>query len=194
MRTTTTQANGTNGAMRKFMAAAIMVGTLAAAAQLYAQQPEVKPGPEHQMLKEEEGVWDAAIKTPTGESKGPSSYKMALNGLWLLELFEGTIEGMPFEGRGATSYDPAKKKFVNVWIDSMSTSPLISEGTYNQGTKTMTLVGDMPMPDGKSMKVSMITVMKDANTKSMKLMAAGPDGKEAEMLQINLKRRVEGKK
>jgi hypothetical protein len=97
---------------------------------------------------------------------------------------------MAFEGLGATSYDPAKKKYINIWIDSMSTSPTLSEGTYDKATKTMTLAGSMPMPDGKSMKATMTTVAKDADTKTFTLKGAGPDGKEVEMLHITYKRRA----
>jgi hypothetical protein len=173
------------------VAVTMSLGMLALAARLTAQQPpEVKPGPEHQLLKESEGTWDATVKSMGGESKGTASFKIGLNGLWLLEHFKGDFGGTPFEGVGATSYDPAKKKYVNVWLDSMSTSPMLSEGTYNKATKTMTMTGAMPMPDRKNMKVTMVTVAKDADTKTFRLTAPGPDGKDAEMLYITYKRRA----
>jgi hypothetical protein len=177
--------------LRNLLALTIVFAVLAATARLTAQQPpEVKPGPEHALLKESEGTWDATIKTMEGESKGTETCKMALNGLWLLDHFKADLGGMPFEGRGATSYDPAKKKYVGVWIDSMATSPMISEGTYDKATRTMTMVGDMPAADGKSTKATMTTVYKDANTKIFTLRSPGPDGKDFEMLHITYKRRA----
>jgi len=177
--------------MRKVLMLTLTLGVLATAARLAAnEQPDVKPGPELAVLKESEGVWDATIKTKEGESKGVQSCKSDLNGLWFLEHFKADFGGMNFEGRGATSYDPAKKKYVGIWIDSMSTSPMVSEGTYDSKTKTMTMKGDMPMPDGKSMKATMTTVTKDANTRVFTIRCAGPDGKDFEMLQITYKRRV----
>src|SRR5262249_42083516 len=163
----------------KFLAVTTALVLFAAATRLTAQQPpEVKPGPEHEKLKEAEGTWDATIKGPKGDSKGTLSCKVGLNGLWLLEHFKADLGGgMSFEGRGATSYDPAKKKYVNVWIDTMSTSPLVTEGTFDKSTKTMTMVGNMATPDGKSMKVTMTTVATDADTKTFSLKGAGPDGK-----------------
>ena len=68
---------------------------------------------------------------------------------------------------------------------------MISEGTYDKATKTMTLVGNMPMPDGKNMKTTLTTVFTGANTKTFTLKGAGPDGQEFEMVQISYKRRVQ---
>lgn len=175
--------------MRRFLALMAVLGVFTVAPRL-AAQPEVKPGPEHALLKESEGSWDATIKSMGGESKGTHVCKMDLGGLWLVEQFKGDIGGMTFEGRGVTSYDAGKKKFVNVWIDSMSTLPMISEGTYDKKTSTLTMTGSMPMPEGKTMKVTMVTVFKDANTKTFTLKGADPDGKELEMIQITYKRRV----
>jgi hypothetical protein len=173
--------------MRKFL----MITTLGlfAAAPLTAQQFEVKPGPEHAFLKEAEGAWDATAKSKGKESTGTLSCKMALNGLWLFEHYKGEAAGVAFEGRGATSYDPAKKKFVNVWIDSMVTSPMLSEGTYDKEKKTLTLLGTMPMPDGKSMKSTITITYKDANTKVLSL-KGNMDGKEFGMVEITYKRRA----
>ena len=162
---------------------------LLVATPLPAQEFGVKPGPEHAFLKEAEGVWDATAKSMGNESKGELHCKMALNGLWLLEHYKGATAGKAFEGRGATSYDPAKKKFVNVWIDSMVPSPMISEGTYDKEKKTMTLLGDMPMPDGKSMKSSITIAYKDANTKVLSL-KGNKGGKEFEMVEITYRRRA----
>jgi len=177
-------------ALRGFLKVTLALGVLAAAARLTAQPPEVKPGPEHAKFKEAEGTWDATIKSMGGEFNGKVSFKVDLNGLWLLEYFQADFGGMPFEGRGATSYDPAIKKYVNVWIDSMATRPMLSEGTYDKATKTMTFVGTMPTPDGKSMKTTMTTVSKDVDTKILTMSAAGANGKEAEMFQITYKRRA----
>jgi hypothetical protein len=168
----------------------IVALALFAAAPLTAQQFELKLGPEHAFLKEGEGVWDATAKSMSKESKGKLTCKMALNGLWMLEHYEGDAGGVAFEGRGATSYDPARKKFINVWIDSMVPSPMLSEGTYDKDKKTLTLLGNMPTPDGKSLKSSVTITYKDANSKVLSLKASTPDGKEVEIVEITYKRRA----
>ena len=40
-------------------------------------------------------------------------------GFWLLLDYKGDFGGMKFEGKGATGYDPNKKKYVSTWVDSM---------------------------------------------------------------------------
>jgi hypothetical protein len=163
---------------------------LLVAAPLAAQEIGVKPRPEHAFLKKAEGVWDATAKSADGnESKGVLHCKMALNGLWLLEHYKGEAAGQKFEGYGSTSYDPAKKKFINIWIDSMTPSPMLTEGTYDKAKKTMTLLGKMPMPDGKMMKSSITIIYKDANTKILSL-KGNMDGKEIGMVEITYKRRA----
>jgi Protein of unknown function (DUF1579) len=125
-----------------------------------AQEPP-KPGPEHEVLKKLEGTWDATMKIMGMESKGTMVWKMDVGGLWLTSNFEGDFGGMKFHGRGFDSYDSMKKKYVAVWVDSMSTSPMTMEGTYDKDTKTLTMAGEGPGPDGKPMKFKMVSEMKD---------------------------------
>lgn len=176
------------GIVRKACAAALALTLLATAGALTAQLPDVKPGPEHDMLKECEGSWDATVRCHLGESKGTQNAKVDLNGLWLLEHFQCTLADKKFEGRSATTFDTAKKKYISIWIDSMSTSPMLSEGTYDKSTKTLSMVGIMQMPDGKSVKATMTTVSKDADTKVFTMRHPGPDGKDMEM-EITYKRK-----
>src|SRR4051812_2658003 len=86
-----------------------------------------KPGKEHLELAKMEGVWDAVTTIGDKKTKGEATYKMDCGGLWLASTFKGEMEGQPFTGRGLDSYDPAKKRYVGVWVDSMITSPLIME-------------------------------------------------------------------
>jgi hypothetical protein len=123
-----------------------------------------QPGPEHAQLKKLAGNWDTTFKMGGAESKGKATYKMDLGGLWLLSTFEGEFGGQKFFGRGADSYDAGKKKFVSVWIDSMSTTPMLMEGDYDKAKKTLTLVGDAPGPDGKMHKHKSVSEMPDDDT------------------------------
>ena len=123
-------------------------------------QDAPKPGPEHAVLKELVGDWDATMKMGPQESKGTMTYKMMSGDMWVVYDFKGEFMGAPFVGHGFMGYDVSKKKYVSVWIDSMGTPPMISEGTYDAAKKTMTEVGEAMGPDGKMSKMKMVTEMK----------------------------------
>jgi hypothetical protein len=112
-------------------------------------QEAAKPGPEHEVLKKLEGAWDTTMKAGGMEFKGTMTYKMELGGLWLAGSLESDLGGQKFQGRSMDSYDAKKKKYVSVWFDSMLTTPMLMEGTYDKEKKTLTMAGDYPGPDGK---------------------------------------------
>lgn len=154
-----------------------------------AQAPEFpKPGPEHAMLKKMEGTWDCVIKGMGAESKGKMIYKMELGDLWLVGNFEGDVFGSKFTGKGMDTYDGLKKKYVSVWCDSMSTTPVLLEGTYDKAKKTLTQTGSGPGPDGKPATYKSITVYKsdDEINFSMNLVV---EGKDVPMIAIDYKRK-----
>jgi hypothetical protein len=148
-----------------------------------------KPGPEHEMLKEMEGTWEATMKVGDMESKGTMTYKMDLGGLWLLSDYEGSFGDMKFKGHGIDGYDPMKKKYVTLWVDSMMPRPIIAEGTYDKDTKTMTMTTKGPGEDGKIVDQKMVTTMKDKDTMTFTMSIVGKDGKDTEMFTIHYKRK-----
>lgn len=168
----------------RFAASIVFLLSLSAA---QGQTPQ--PAAEHQKLKEMEGTWDATMKLGDAESKGTMIWKMDLGGLWLTSDFQSDFGGQKFSGRGFDGYDPNKKKYVAMWVDSWATSPVISEGTYDQDGKVLTLTGEGPGQDGKPTKYRMTTEHKDRDTLLWTMYSPGPDGKEVAMLSIQYKRR-----
>jgi len=156
-----------------------------AASTASAQQPP-QAGPEHDVLKKLAGTWDATMKFGGMESKGTMIYKMDLGGLWLTSSFEGDLGGMKFSGKGLDTYDAAKKKYVGIWADSMSTSPMVMEGSYDKDKKEMTMTGTHPGPDGKPTQWKSVSTMPDDNTMNFSMYLG--DGKEP-MFTISYKRR-----
>ena len=154
---------------------AVAVAALVVASSARAQEFS-KPGPEHAFLKKQEGTWDTTMKMAGMESKGTATYKMELGGLWLVSYFEGAFAGEKFSGRGLDSYDAKKKKFVGVWFDSMTTTPMHMEGTYDAAKKTLTMVGEAPGMDGKPQKHTAVSHMPDDNTINFSMYAG--DAKE----------------
>jgi hypothetical protein len=130
--------------------------------------PVVKPGPEHESLKQMVGTWDATVEMMAPgapASKGVEVNKALADGLWVVTEFKSDMGGKPFEGHGVWGYDPAKKKYVGTWVDSMTSGLTISEGTYDAATKTATDIMESPGPDGKPMKIKATTVWKDSDTR-----------------------------
>jgi hypothetical protein len=149
-----------------------------------AQEPP-KPGKEHELLKQMEGKWDVVMEG----GKGSMTYKMGLGGLWLISDLDGEFGGMKFSGKGLDTYDPSAKKYRTIWADSMSTAPMIMEGTFDRDSKTMTMTGEGPGQDGKTAKFKTTTEIKDSDTMLFSLFAVGKDGKDQPMIKITYKRK-----
>ena len=139
-----------------------------------AQPP--KPGPEHEVLKKLEGDWDLVMKVAGSESKGSVKYKMELGGLWLGAALECDLFGEKFQGKSLSTYDANKKKYVEIWVDSMSTQPMTLEGTYDKDKKTLTMAGEGPGMDGKPTKYKSVSTYTDDNTINFSMYMG--DGKE----------------
>jgi hypothetical protein len=157
------------------VAALLAVGALAA-----EECPQFRPAPGHEILAASAGDFDLAF---SGGNKGTSSCALGLGGQWLLEQVKADFCGQSYEGRGATSYDPAKRKYVCVWIDSVSPTPLVSEGTYDPATKTLALVGDMTAPDGTTAKATLVTVYGDKGRRTFAMKV-----KDVELFRITYTR------
>jgi hypothetical protein len=161
---------------------------LAVATPRLAAQEPAKAGPEHEMLKKLAGDWDATVSFMGSESKATSHSEVGLGGLWLLTEFKGEFAGAPFAGRGTMGYDPAKKKYVSTWVDSMSASIMFSEGSFDADGKTFTETGSGTGPDGKPTKWRNVHEFQ-SNDKAVFTMYMTTDGKEAESFKITYQRK-----
>ncbi len=182
-----------------FAAAALYLFASAAVAQDHGKTPAPaeasmsmpKPSAEHDNLKKAEGTWDAVVEGMGMEtSKGTSEMKMTLNGFWLQDHFVGSFGGQQFEGHGTTGYDPIKGKYVATWIDNMSPALLMTEGTYDMKTRTLTMTGDGYNMAGQKVKMRNLTIHKDANTVVFEMYQTGSDGKEQKIMWITYTRRA----
>lgn len=156
---------------------------------LLAQAPPM-PGPEHEHLKRLAGDWSASFKGEGGaESKGTMSVKVECGGLWAFSDFHAEFAGQKFQGRGVDGYDPVKKKYVSVWVDSLSTIPMFLEGTMDAATQTLTMTGEGRGPDGKPMKFKSETRFPDNDHMTFTMSVIGADGKPMPMMTIEYTRK-----
>lgn len=176
----------------------VFLGAVGVAAfQSGAQQMPPMPtaGPEHAILKMDEGTWDAVVEfvpgpgAPPMTSKGVEVNIVGCGGLCLISDFKGEAMGKPFHGHGVTTWDTVKKKYAGSWTDSMSMGMAVTEATYDAATKKMT--GSMEGPDmtGAVVKTRNVSEWKDKDTRVMTAFAPGPDGKEMQVLKITSTRR-----
>jgi hypothetical protein len=171
--------------MRELAVLVTAVAVLAVGTETRAQE-QPKPGPEHELLKKRVGTWDTTLKAGGMESKGTMTYKMELGGLWLVGSLESDLGGQKFYGKGLDTYDAGKKKYVGVWFDSMSTTPMTMEGSYDKEKKTLTMVGQGPGQDGKLTTWRSVSQMPDNDTVEMSMYVG--DGKEP-MFTVTYKRK-----
>jgi hypothetical protein len=174
--------------MRTMLAGLALVACLTVHAG--AQAPPA-PGLEHKLLAETVGTWDCTI-TMAGApepSKGTSTSKMAVGGMWLETDFSGEMAGMKYSGKGLDSYDATKKKYIGVWADSFSGSPMIMEGDYDKETKTITMTGKGPDMTGNVVTFKGVTTHKDKDHHSFTMSTVGEDGEETPMMTIEYVRK-----
>lgn len=160
-----------------------------------AMPPLPQPGPEHAILKNDEGTWDATVEMLMGPPGAPPSVSKGVEtntlvgGMWLVTDFKSTMMNQPFQGHGVAGYDSNKKKYVSTWVDTMSTGLNIGESTYDPATKTMTGWMEGPDETGKMVKSRAVSEWKDPDTRIFTMYMTGPDGKEAPGFKITYRRR-----
>jgi hypothetical protein len=165
-------------------------------AEMEAMMKAATPGDAHKKLGGLAGTWNAEVKMwmkpdapPTGGA-GVAENTWALDGRWLEQHFTGTFMGMPFAGVGYTGYDNIKKKYVGSWMDSMSTSMMISSGKEDAGGKSFTFTSTMEDPmTGKSSPVKEKVTVVDDDHHTLEMWGAGPDGKMFKMMEITYTRK-----
>jgi len=152
-----------------------------------------KPGPEHKIMNQDLGTWNAAVKVwmapgqPPMEMLGTESNKWDCNGLWMMSSFDAP-DGS-FSGRGIGGWDSTKKQYVSVWVDSMSTYLATMTGTYDPKTKTVSYKGEAPDQDtGKMNKIRSTVEYVDVNTRRYTSWSTPAGGTEVKSLEINYTR------
>jgi hypothetical protein len=156
-----------------------------------ADQP-VKLTPEHKALADDVGVWDAEMfvyvpgaKDPVPAGNGVETRTLLSGGLWITSEFKGDFAAMPYEGRGQNGYDPKKAKYVSSWVDSATSRMLIQEGTYDEKTKTVTMLGDGDDFETGAPATLKTTIHKpDAQNRVLSLFIKPKDGKDSEYVKF----------
>lgn len=160
-----------------------------------AAQEMPKPQAEHQKLAQSVGTWDATIETmgvdgKLHNSKGVSVQKMGPGGFWLIDDFQGEMNGSQFTGHGALGYDPQKKVYVQSWV-SMAPLLMVFTGTFDKTGKVLTMTGDGPGMDGTRIKMKNVTTWTSTDSMTCEVFVVMPDGTETKSMTLTYTRRAE---
>ncbi len=160
------------------------------AAMQAAWEKAATPGETHKkLIAMTAGTWTTENtmwmdpKKPPMKSTGTSENKAVLGDRFIEEHYTGTFMGKPFQGEGLTGFDNTTQKLQSVWVDTMGTTMIYTEGTWDEKTKTMTMTGEENSPMGKH-TIKFVTKFESDKKHTMEMFAPGADGKEMKMMEI----------
>jgi hypothetical protein len=158
-------------------------------AQLCPAQQLGTPGPEHAILQKMEGTWDAVMSLRSGpKTRGQMICKMECGGLWRQRDLKCDLGSLKLHTKGLDSYDPLKKKYVSVAVDSTLTIPVVMEGTYDEATKTLTLSGESRNFNGTPEQLKTVTKYVDDDHVTFEMYRVFSAEKESRMITIDYTR------
>ncbi|HET6362411.1 MAG TPA: DUF1579 family protein [Gemmatimonadota bacterium] len=174
----------------------VLAGTLAAqdptADQMAAMMEAVAPDENHAVLEPLAGSWSHAVTFYPAPGAEPmqmtatSTAEMTMGGRYLVTEIHGDFLGTPFEGREVMGYDKVKGKYFALFHDNMSTGPVVSWGTWDPATKTMTMEGTLadPMTGELEKKIRNTTQFLDDGSVHYENWGPGPDGQMYKTMEI----------
>ena len=165
-------------------------------AMLAAWQKASTPGTQHAQLASQlvgrwttrQTMWMDADAPPMVET-GTAVMTSVMGGRQVRMDFTGTFMGMTMEGVGFSGYDNSSGQYTSLWMDNMSTAPLISNGAYDAASRTYTYVGQMPdmMKPGTLLPIRETLHVVDADHIVMEMFEPHA-GKEVRTMQIEYTR------
>ncbi len=151
------------------------------------------PSEAHKALDPLAGKFDVKVTSwndpskPPEESSGKAERKWIMGGRYLQEEFQGTYGGQPFTGMGTMGHDNVTGKYFGSWIDSMSTSMMVTRGSMKG--QAIHYEGMMSDPiAGKEVKSSMSITIKGPDAHVLEMWGPGPGGKKMKMMELSYTR------
>lgn len=114
-------------------------------------RPSAQADPDHARLAALAGTWDVELtfllqpNTPPIKTKGTSTIRSILGGLFIEETIEGTLNGRPFTTMAWTGYNTGTKQYEATRIASTNTARIVETGSYTAQTKQFELKADYPL-------------------------------------------------
>ena len=163
-------------------------------AQMEAMMKAGAPGEAHKKLEPMVGTFDVKMTSwmdpskPPVQSTGTAERKWVLGNRYVEENYQGTFMDQPFTGIGYTGYDNVGKKYVSIWMDSMSTGIMSMKGTGSGNSISET--GSMLDPmTAKPMNLKTKMTVTDNDHETFEMWGPAPDGKMYKMMEITYTRK-----
>ncbi|HEY1583830.1 MAG TPA: DUF1579 domain-containing protein [Chthoniobacterales bacterium] len=138
----------------------------------------------HKLLASLNGDWKYTVKMwmngdPSSKpdvSHGSATRKSIMGGRFVVMEAKGKMEmpgadgkssTMEFMGRGTEGYDNAKRKFVASWVDNTGTGIMMSEGNYDEASKTFTYTSEYEAAPGMKISARETLKLDDKNHMTM---------------------------
>lgn len=161
-------------------------------AEMEAYMKAATPGAPHKAMAASAGSYTIAVKSwaepgaPPMLDSGSATRSMAMEGRVMIEQVNSTMMGMPFTGQGTMGYDNVTGKYWHVWMDTMGTGAMFSEGNCDAEMKSCTFTGSYNDPIKKGpVKTRMVSRWTSPTTEVFEMY--GPEkktGKEYKMMEI----------
>jgi hypothetical protein len=174
----------------------LLAVTLGLSASPVQEMPVPEKVEQHAWLQQFVGEW--TVKSEATMAEGAEPMKMegtetvrSIGGLWIVAEGSATIMGMPMSTMMTLGYDPAKKKFVGTWVDSVQTHMYVYEGDLDAAKKVLTLSTTGPdfTDPTKTAKFRDAIERKDADTRVLTSSMEGADGKWTEFMRAEYTRK-----
>jgi hypothetical protein len=159
----------------------------------------------HKLLSSLDGKWNYTVKMwmngdPTSKpdvSSGTAVRKSIMDGRYVVMDVngkmdmpgpDGKMQQVTFKGHGMEGYDNAKKKFVGTWMDNMGTGIMMSEGTYDEASKTFTYNSEIEMIPGMKQPIREVMKLTDKDHMTFEWFE-NRGGQEVKTMQIDYTRK-----
>jgi hypothetical protein len=164
---------------------------------LAAQGPEFPPPPkESEWLQHFVGEWETDAEAMMGPGQPPMKCKgtakaRSLGGYWIVSENTAEMLGTKVNAVFTVGYDPAKKKYVGTWIDSMTNHMWKYEGSLDDAKKMLTLDAEGPSftDPKKTAKFKDAYEVKSKDHLVLTGSMQGDDGKWVTFMTANYKRK-----
>ena len=110
--------------------------------------------------------------TPGGQPEtvtGTAEFMWILGGHYLATDYHSEFNGQPFEGHGAYGYNNVTKRYESIWLDSMGTEIMKSEGQSEKDGSVIVFNGEFscPVSDGPMKMRTVMTIGTDRHVFEM---------------------------